>query len=116
MDKLKKAQLKFAYKMALTPHGLYLIRNMATGACYVDVSANTTGALNRHRFELQRGAHRCKALQQDWTHYGEQGFVWEVVQTLEERPEPDFDYAAALADMLKSWREANAVEPTGMYN
>ncbi|MFZ6647902.1 GIY-YIG nuclease family protein [Undibacterium sp. TJN25] len=115
MDKLKKAQLKFAYKMALTPHGLYVIRNLATGACFVDTSTNTTGAMNRHRFELQRGVHRCKALQQDWARDGEQGFVMEVVQPLEERAEPDFDYAAALEDMLKAWRQANPEAVSTMY-
>ncbi|MES2102541.1 MAG: GIY-YIG nuclease family protein [Pseudomonadota bacterium] len=116
MDRLKKAELKFAYKMALPPHGLYMIRNLASGACYVDISTNTTGAMNRHRFDLVRGSHRCKALQQDWKQYGEAGFVMEVIQPLEQRPEPDFDYAAALAQMLKAWRQDNPALAASLYN
>lgn len=115
MDKLKRAELKSAYKLALPPHGLYMIRNLATGACYVDTSTNTTGALNRHRFDLVRGSHRCKALQQDWRQYGEAGFTMEVIQVLEQKPEPDFDYAAALADMLKAWREHHPELAGGLY-
>ncbi|GGC67600.1 GIY-YIG nuclease family protein [Undibacterium terreum] len=116
MDRLRKSQLKFAYKMALPPHGLYVIRNLATGACYVDISTNTTSMLNRHRFELVRGNHRCKAMQQDWKQYGDAGFVMEVLQPLEERAEPDFDYAAALAEMLKQWRENNPALVEKLYN
>ncbi|HTD03436.1 GIY-YIG nuclease family protein [Undibacterium sp.] len=116
MDKLKKAELRAAYKMALPPHGLYMIRNLVTGACYVDTSTNTTGAINRHRFDLVRSSHRCKALQQDWKQYGESGFVLEVIQPLEQRPEPDFDYAAALAAMLKAWRAENPGCATASYN
>ncbi|MES2068734.1 MAG: GIY-YIG nuclease family protein [Pseudomonadota bacterium] len=116
MDKLKKAELKLAYKMALPPHGLYAIRNLATGACYVDASTNLSGAMNRHKFDLVRGNHRCKALQQDWTHYGEAGFVMEVLQQLQPRPEPDFDYVAELATMLKAWRENSAAGIAHLYN
>jgi hypothetical protein len=116
MDKARKTELKAAYKLALPPHGLYAIRNLTTGASYVATSTDLSGAMNRHRFYLAQGKHRCRPLQQDWNRLGEAGFVMEVLQRLEPRPGADFDPAQALAAMLRRWRDHPPERLAGLYN
>ncbi|WP_199100519.1 GIY-YIG nuclease family protein [Dyella sp. ASV21] len=105
MDRHARKALKQAYKLTLPPMGIYAIRNLASGRMLIDQSPHLTGSLNRHRAELRLGTHRNKALMDDWHRLGEAGFAFEVMQTLEPRAEPDFDYAAELAQMLGDWRQ-----------
>jgi hypothetical protein len=104
MDRTRRKALVQAYKLALPPMGVFAIRNLATGRMLVDQSANLTGAINRHRTELTLGTHRNRALMDDWHIYGEAGFVFEVLEKIDERPEPDFDYKAEMAQRLAMWR------------
>lgn len=93
-----------AYKLAFPPMGIYAVRHVATGRMLIDRSANTTAALNRHRLELRLGTHRVKELQADWCAQGESAFAFEVLEGVQERTDPAFDYDAELARMLEAWR------------
>lgn len=99
--------LKRQYKTAVAPMGMgvFAIRNLANGRTYVGGSLNLNGAMNRHRFELQQGGHRNRALQQDWRTFGAEKFSFEVLEHLRERDDPAFDYDEALATALTLWRE-----------
>ena len=114
-DRARQKELKLAYKLAHPPMGLFAIRNLATGRVFVDRSRNLTGSLNRHRMELQRGVHRNRELMADWRTFGEARFAFEVVARVAERPEPDFDYEAALDDCLATWREGVPPGSPGSY-
>lgn len=103
MDRARRKALTQSYKLALPPMGIYAVRNLADGRMLVDQSTNLTGALNRHRTELKLGSHRNKALMDDWRAHGETGFVFEVLEKIEERPEPDFDYKAEMTRLLALW-------------
>lgn len=100
MDRAKRKELTQAYKLAFLPMGIFAIRNLTTGRVLIDQSANLNAAFNRHRVELQLGTHRNKALMDDWRTYGETNFVFEVLETIKERPEPDFNYHAEMARLL----------------
>lgn len=104
MDRLRRKALTQAYKMSLPPMGIFAIRSLGTGRMLMDQSANLTGALNRHRLELQLGTHRNKALMEDWRAQGEANFVFEVLEAIKQRPEPDFNYHAEMARLLAIWR------------
>lgn len=104
-DRARRKALIGAYKLAFPPMGIYAVRNVATGRMLVDRSANTTATLNRHRTELRLGLHRIRALQEDWRTLGESAFAFEVLEALEERTDPAFDYEAELARLLEAWRE-----------
>lgn len=104
MDKLKRKEMKLAYKLALPPMGIFCIRNLGTGRMLLDRSANLTGTLNRHRIELERGTHRNVALMSDWRHIGATGFAFEVLEQLTESSEPDFNYGYELERRLDVWR------------
>nr|WP_199040590.1 GIY-YIG nuclease family protein [Dyella sp. ASV24] len=104
MDRTRRKELTQSYKLALPPMGIYAVRNLASGKMLLDQSTNLTGALNRHLTELKLGSHRNKALMADWRAQGEAGFVFEVLEQIDERPEPDFDYKAEMARLLALWQ------------
>lgn len=100
-----RTELKRQYKEAHPPMGVYAIRNLATGQCYVQASMNVEAAMNRDRFELGFKGHRNPALQRDWLAHGADHFRFEVLDLLKKREAPDFDYKAELASTLALWRE-----------
>ena len=104
IDRNQRKALIEAYKLALPPMGVFSITNRANGKMLIDQSANVTAAFNRHRMELRLGTHRNKPLMEDWRTYGEANFAFDVLQTIEERAEPDFNYNAELASALTNWR------------
>lgn len=104
MDKSKRKELTNAYKLAFPPMGIFSIRNKITGKQLIGKSANVNGILNRHRLELRQGGHRNPALMADWRLFGEEQFVFEVLEQIREQPEPDFDYQSELDRCLEAWR------------
>ena len=104
-DRTRRKALIDAYKLAFPPMGIYRIHNLESGRALIGQSANTTAAINRHRTELRLGVHRIGDLQEDWRRLGEAGFTFDVLQVLEERADPAFDYAAELARLLMAWHE-----------
>ena len=101
----RKALLQ-QYKQAPPPAGVYAIRNREHGRVYVGAGLNVQGAMNRARFELQRGAHRNAVLQRDWHALGADAFGFEVLGTVKRRDDglPQ-DIAGELQDLLALWRE-----------
>ncbi|MEY4563334.1 MAG: hypothetical protein RLZZ618_2611 [Pseudomonadota bacterium] len=102
--KARQRELKLAYKLALPPMGVFCIRNLVNGRQFVERSMNLTGSLNRHRMELHAGVHRHRELMTDWRVHGEAQFVFEVLDQVKERPEPDFNYAQETEDLLARWQ------------
>jgi len=100
-----RAELKRQYKEAHPPMGVYAIRNLATGQCYVQASMNVEAAMNRDRFELGFKGHRNPVLQRDWLAHGADHFRFEVLDLLKKRETPGFDYKSELASTLTLWRE-----------
>ncbi|MDO5693206.1 MAG: GIY-YIG nuclease family protein [Pseudomonadota bacterium] len=106
---MSKRALIQQYKAAFPSMGVYLIRNLTNGRTHVDASTNLEGAIHRHQFELRQGSHRNKLLQHDWRTHGAEQFSFEVVDRIQQRTEPDFDYRAELAARLALWREEYGV-------
>ena len=115
MDRMRRKELTRSYKLALPPMGIYAIKNLVAGRLLMDQSSNLTGSINRHRTELKLGTHRNKALMSDWHSYGEANFAFEVLQAIEERPEPDFNYKAELERLLAAWRSKVPLGSAGSY-
>ena len=79
--------------------GAYAIRCAASGQVWVGGSRNLDAAKNAELFALRMGNHRDKTLQADWNLYGEDDFVYEVLEKLEDDLHP-----MAVADLLKAKR------------
>lgn len=104
----QRRELLRRYKQTPPPMGVYVIRNLHSGRCWLNASLNLDGAINRDRFELFRHAHRNRELQQDWQRLGAEQFRFEVLDTLKPRDEPGIDYRSELDDLLQMWREEMA--------
>src|SRR5579872_30598 len=60
--------------------GIYIITNTGTGDCYIGSSTNVEKRLTRHRYMLRLGEHHSKLLQKAWDQYGEDAFVFDVLE------------------------------------
>ena len=103
VDKMdRKKELKQQYKQIKTEGGIYQIRNTINQKILVAATPNLK-TLNGRHVELRRGGHRNKQLQEEWNQFGEDAFVFEVLEVLEEKKEGYFDKADELKKLEKKW-------------
>lgn len=99
-------ELKKAYRETKLPMGIYVVRCEAAGLCFVGWGANLKGKMNGTQFQLQMGSHPCKELQQAWNERQGEGFVLEVLDTLEyDKDETKTDYKEELQELRDMWAE-----------
>jgi len=105
-SKEKRQQLKQMYKEMKPPMGAFMIKNTQNSKAFMDVSKDLKSSFNRHCFQLKAGAHPVKELQKEWNQFGQQAFVFEVLEQLEydEKIEKD-DYSEELEIMKMIWLE-----------
>ncbi len=60
--------------------GVYIIRHVESGRCYVGSSKNIQVRWNKHREDLRKGKHHSPTLQRAWNKYSETAFLFEVVE------------------------------------
>lgn len=102
-DADRRRALREAWKSRPIPAGAYRIRNTSTGEALFGCSADVPSALNRHRFQLSNGSHRCPALQAAWHEHGADAFAFETLELLDGTDAPDFDLAEALELLELLW-------------
>jgi len=89
------------YKERKPRAGIYAVRCVATGRAWVGASRNLDAARNSVWFALRGGAHREKALQDEWNaRGGESAFAYDVLETVDEDTP-----ALTLPDLLKQRRQ-----------
>ena len=87
------------------PAGVFQIRNSVNGKMLLGSSLNLNGALNGHRFTLRIHGHRNKALQDDWNQFGEENFVFEILEEVQARDDPNFNLGDELTLLEMIWLE-----------
>ena len=94
MDQPKKSrkELNREYMKRLKPAGVFQIKNTANGKVLLGSSLNLEGPLNSHHFMLKTGSHRNKVLQQEWDEYGEEKFIFEILETVTVKDDPNFNF------------------------
>ena len=60
--------------------GVYRIRHWDSGRSYIGSSVSIQQRWIQHLSLLRRGKHPLRALQSDWTFYGEPSFLFEIVE------------------------------------
>ncbi|CQR55575.1 GIY-YIG nuclease family protein [Paenibacillus sonchi] len=111
MEKSKRKELAYNYAHSHRPMGVYRIVNTRNDKVFVGSSINLDGVWNKHKFMLDIGNHENKALQADWKEFGEQAFVFEILERI--KPEEDFvaevselaKYRKLLPDLENKWLE-----------
>jgi group I intron endonuclease len=61
---------------------IYKIINTINGKFYVGSTTNTRERFRTHRNKLRRGAHHCPHLQAAWNKYGENNFLFRVIEDI----------------------------------
>jgi hypothetical protein len=105
MNKEKQRELKQLYKETKTPAGVFLVRNKANGKIFVASAMNVPGKINGVRFELELGSYRKAGLQRDWKELGQEGFEFEILETLDqEKIQPNL-LRDELKELERKWLE-----------
>jgi len=100
-----KAELKRKYKETEIPMGVYVIKNLINGNIFIGKNKNIQGRINRHKFELEHGFDEIKELQEDYNQHGLQNFSFEILDRLELKEDPAYDYKEDLIVLEELWLE-----------
>lgn len=73
-----------AYKERKVAAGLFAIRCLATGACWVGRAPDLDTIWRRLSFELAVGGRRRPSLQAAWDAHGAEGLAFEVIERIDE--------------------------------
>ncbi len=97
---MDKRAARREYKLRKTPKGVYAIRCKATGEVWIGASNHLDTQVNSIWFELRAGLHWNKPMQGAWTAHGEESFVYEILETVD-----DDTPAMLLKDLLEERRK-----------
>jgi hypothetical protein len=106
-----RKELNREYQERPKPAGVFQVKNTANGRILLGSSLNLDGALNGHRFMLKTGSHRNKELLSDWNEYGADNFVFEILEVVDVRDNPNFNLSDELTLLEMIWLEK--LEPFG---
>jgi group I intron endonuclease len=100
-----RKELQREYMERPKPAGVFQIKNTANGKVLLGSSLNLEGPLNGHKFMLSIGSHRNAALQKDWNEYGPDKFVFEILETVKVKEDPNFNLNDELTLLEQIWLE-----------
>ena len=106
-----KKDIKKEYRERKKTAGVFQVRNTSNGKVLLGSSLNLAGPLNAHRFLLEIGRHLNAALQKDWDEYGPDSFVFEILEVVEVKDDPNFNLSDELTLLEQIWLEK--VQPFG---
>jgi group I intron endonuclease len=99
------------YLERVKPAGVYQVKNTLNGRVLLGSSLNLEGPLNRHKFMLKIGSHPNKELQKDWDEFGPDKFVFEILEQVQVRDDPNFNLQDELTLLEQIWLET--LQPAG---
>jgi nitrate/nitrite-specific signal transduction histidine kinase len=102
---IDKKAIKKQYKQSLTPMGIYQVTNTVNGKIFIGKAMNLPGKLNSVSFQLAQGAHMCRELQADYVRMGKDKITVAVLDYLEPKNDPTYDYANDLQTLEEIWLE-----------
>ncbi|WP_054956456.1 GIY-YIG nuclease family protein [Paenibacillus dakarensis] len=111
----RREELKQMYKEIKIEAGVYQIKNTKNGKVLV-VGTPNLKTINGKRFELQMGTSINKPLQQDWNEYGEDAFVFEILEVIEPEKDPFFNMKETVSKREEHWISKLQSFGEGGYN
>ncbi len=100
-----RQEIKREYKERKKPAGVFQIKNIANGKVLLGSSLNLEGPLNAAKFMLKLGNHRNEALQKEWNEFGEDKFVFEILEEVKVKDDPNFNLEDELMLLEQIWLE-----------
>lgn len=104
-NKKSRKELNKEYQERVKPSGIFQVKNIVNGKVLLGSSLNLEGPLNRHRFMLKIGSHTNKALQKDWDEFGPDKFVFEILEVVKVKDDPNFNLKDELTLLEMIWLE-----------
>ena len=101
----KKKQLKKSYQQSHRPMGVFQICNLVNEKVLIGSSLNLPGIFNRYKLNLKTRTHHNQSLQREWNEFGNEKFVFEVLDELTPGAEIDRDYREELTFLEDLWLE-----------
>jgi group I intron endonuclease len=107
MEKSSKSakDIKREYKERKKPAGVFQIKNTVNGKVLLGSSLNLEGPLNSHKFMLGIGSHHNASLQKEWNEYGKDIFVFEILEVVKVKDDPNFNLEDELTLLEQIWIE-----------
>lgn len=102
---ISRKDIKRAYKERKKPAGVFQVKNTVNGKVLLGSSLNLEGVFNSHRFRLSIGRHPNKVLQEEWNEVGADGFVFETLEVVQVKDDPNFDLNDELTLLEQIWLE-----------
>ena len=93
------------YQERKKPAGVFQVKNIVNGKVLLGSSLNLEGPLNGHKFMLTIGRHRNTALQREWDEYGPDKFVFETLEVVKVKDDPNFNLSDELTLLEQIWLE-----------
>jgi hypothetical protein len=100
-----RKEINQEYAERVKPAGVFQVKNLKNGKVLLGSSLNLEGSLNKHRFMLKIGSHTNKALQADWNEFAAEQFVFEILEEVERKDDPNFNLKDELALLEMIWLE-----------
>ncbi len=102
----RRTELKQEYKNRPRSIGIYKVENKKNGKIFIGSSLNVDKVFNRLQFSLSNGdIHLNKDLLRDWQEYGENNFLFEILDQLKPNEDPEYDYKEDLETLEALWIE-----------
>jgi len=103
------------YKDTPRTAGVYRVTDAQSDRCIVGSSVDAPAMLNRIRAQLRMGMHPNRPMQEDWNLAGGDGFMFEILDTLPESDEPDYDPGPDLKILEELWLDKLALSSDARY-
>ena len=100
-----KKDINREFKEREKPAGVFQVKNTVNGKVLLGSSLNLEGPLNGHKFMLTIGSHRNKVLQQEWNEYGPDKFIFEILEVVKVKDDPNFNLSDELTLLEQIWLE-----------
>jgi len=102
---INKSEIRKNYKRTLNIMGVYQVKNLVNGKIFIGSSKNIPARLNRHKFELKFGSENITELQNDYNKFGEEKFLYEILDELKPKEDPEYNYTEDIAVLEQLWIE-----------
>lgn len=102
---IDKKEIKKKYKENLPEMGIFQIKNIVNGKIFIGYSKNLHGKSNSYKFQLNSNVHMNRELQNEYNEFGEDKFVFEILDVLEPKEGINYDYTKDLEALEELWLE-----------
>ena len=111
----EKKELRRQFEEVPIEAGIYEVMNTENQKIFIGKTPNLK-TLNGMKHILNMGANNNKELQADWKQFGQEAFIFTVLEVLEKSEDPSFNEKKALEQLETKWLSAKQPYGERGYN